>query len=116
MDDTLEESPTETVSEDKNTTLALLTHVLGFFTWIVGPLVIYFVTDDEFAKENAAQAFNWQLMLSIYLAVSFALTILLIGFVGFFVFPLLDVIFCIIAAIKASKGEKWDYPITINIL
>lgn len=106
----------ENVSQDKNTTLALVSHLLGLVTWIFGPLVLYLVSDDEFVKKNAAQAFNWQFMLSLYLAISFALTFLLIGFIGFLIFPVLDVIFCVIAAVKASKGEEWNYPITIQLL
>jgi hypothetical protein len=45
-------------------------------------------TDDEFAEENARNALNWQIMLTIYSAVSAVLVFVLIGNSG-------------------RKGERW---------
>ncbi|WP_227014937.1 DUF4870 domain-containing protein [Natronorubrum aibiense] len=49
-----------------DTTFAAITHVLGRLTWIVGPLIVLLVTEDEFVEENARNALNWQLMFTIY--------------------------------------------------
>ncbi len=96
--------------------LAALTHILALFTWILGPLLVYVFTDDEFVKENAANALNWQISFSIYMVISAVLMVVLIGFLFVVILGLLDLIFCIVAAVKASEGEAWDYPITINLL
>ena len=99
-----------------DTTLAAITHVLALFTWVIGPLVIYLVTDDPFVKENAANATNWQIMFTVYFIASLFLLVVLVGFVLILVLPLLDLAFVIIAAIKASEEEAWKYPLTPDIL
>lgn len=99
-----------------DTGIAALAHILGLLTWVVGPLVIYLSTDDEFAKENAANALNWQIMFTIYFTISAVLVIVLIGFLLMPLLGLLDLIFCILAAVKATDGEAWEYPLTPNIV
>lgn len=101
---------------ESDTTLAAITHVLALFTWLIGPLIVYLVTDDPFVKENAANATNWQIMFSIYLIVSFVLVFVLVGILFLIILPLLDLAFIIIAAIKAGEGEAWTYPLTPSIL
>jgi uncharacterized Tic20 family protein len=39
--------------------------------------------------------------------------IILIGFLGLVVFSILNLIFSIIGAVKASEGKFWKYPISI---
>ncbi|SNR39087.1 DUF4870 domain-containing protein [Halorubrum vacuolatum] len=99
-----------------NTTMAAITHVLALFTWVFGPLVVYFVTDDAFVKENARNALNWQIMFTIYIVISLILLIAVIGIVGLILFPILDLIFIIIATVKAADGEAWSYPITLDLI
>ncbi|GAB3692536.1 DUF4870 domain-containing protein [Halorubrum pallidum] len=108
----------------ENTTMAALTHVLALFTWLVGPLVIYVVTNDAFVKENARNAVNWQIWFSIYSIVASAFVLmtalvgigLLIAPVLFLVLGLIDTVLIVIAAVKASDGEAWHYPLTIDLL
>ncbi|GAB7090790.1 hypothetical protein JCM18237_10610 [Halorubrum luteum] len=103
-------------SAPKNTTMAALTHVLALFTWVVGPLVVYLVTDDAFVKENARNALNWQISLTIYTLISLVLVLLVVGFLALIVIGLLDLVFIVIATVKAADGEAWSYPITIDIV
>lgn len=97
-------------------TLAALTHVLGLFSWIIGPLVVYLVTEDEYAKENAANATNWQILFTIYMLLSVPLVLVLVGFVLLLLLPAVNLVFCVIAAVKANEGETWSYPFTPDIL
>lgn len=99
-----------------NTTMAVLVHILGLMTSFIGPLVIYVSSTDEFTKQNAAKALNWQIMFIIYMIISFILSFVVIGFIGLILFPLIDTIACVIAAVRANEGEVWDYPITINFV
>ncbi|MFB6180437.1 MAG: DUF4870 domain-containing protein [Candidatus Nanohalobium sp.] len=97
--------------------MAALTHILGLFTGFLGPLVIYVTQDEEgFAKENARKALNWQISFTIYVIISMILSVVIIGMLILPVLGLLDLIFCVMAAIKASDGEAWDYPLTISLL
>lgn len=93
-------------------TIAAITHILGLLTWVVGPLVVMFVTEDPFVKQNAKNAVMWQLMLAIYMIISVILIIVLVGIVFIIILGLLDLIFCIMAAVKASEGKTWKYPLT----
>ncbi|MUW13831.1 DUF4870 domain-containing protein [Halorubrum sp. CBA1125] len=99
-----------------NTTMAAITHILALFTWLIGPLVVLFVTEDEFVKENARNAINWQIWLTIYSLVAAVLVFVAIGVFLFLLLGVLDTIFVIVAAVKASDGTAWSYPLTIDLL
>jgi uncharacterized Tic20 family protein len=100
----------------KETGLAALSHVLAIFTGFIGPLVIYLASDDDFAKENAANALNWQIVFTIGMFISVLLTLVLIGVVTAAILGLLNIIFCAIAALKANDGEAWEYPLTPKLV
>ncbi|MDZ5810884.1 DUF4870 domain-containing protein [Halorubrum sp. AD140] len=106
----------DAATTDGNTSMAAITHLLALFTWVIGPLVVLLVTDDEFVKANARTAINWQIWLTIYSLV--AVVLILVG-IGLLILPLLgliDTVFVIVAAVKAADGETWSYPLTIDIL
>lgn len=111
--------------KDENST-RILPHLLGIFTGWIGPLVLLLVIKSQETKQHSRKALNWQISYSIY-------SILIILLVIFFLFSqkillfvffiltfislcLLDIIFCIIASVKANKGELWDYPLSIRFL
>jgi uncharacterized Tic20 family protein len=99
-----------------DTTMAMLTHVLALFTWLIGPLVVYMATDDPFVRENAAKAADWQIMFTVYMLISFVLVFAVVGIFLVFILPLIDMAFILIAAVKANEGEAWTYPLTPSIL
>ncbi|MFW6321561.1 MAG: DUF4870 domain-containing protein [Halohasta sp.] len=103
-------------TSNQDTGLAIVAHIAGFVTSILGPLLIYLLADDEFAKRNAANALNWQLMVVIYGIIAGVLSLIVIGFALIPLILLLNLVFCVVAAIKASKGEAWSYPITYDFV
>ncbi|ELY46644.1 zinc ribbon domain-containing protein [Natronorubrum sulfidifaciens] len=103
-------------TREKETTFAAITHILGLLTWVIGPLIVLVATEDEFVEENARNALNWQIMFSIYMLLSFVLTFVLIGLVFLFLVPIVDLIVCIVAAVKANDGEAWKYPATPDLV
>lgn len=96
--------------------MVILPHILGLLTWIVGPLITLLASDNKDLKEHSKKALNWQISLTIYSIVSGILMIILIGFLFLMILGLLNLVFCILAAVKAADGELWDYPLTINFL
>lgn len=96
------------------TTLSVLTHILGLFTYFIGALVIFLVSKDKKVKEHAKNALNWQISLTIYMIISAILIILIIGILLIVALGILNIVFCIIAAVKASEGKLWRYPLSIN--
>jgi len=114
-----------TAAAGQNTTVAVLAHIIALLFGILGAAVIYLIASDEFAKRNAANALNWQLFLLvatfglIFLAIiaSFIAEILaLLVVIPIFFLVLADPIFCIIAAVKASGGNAWSYPLAPDLL
>lgn len=97
-------------------TLAPLTHLLALFTWIFAPLVVFLVTEDDFVKRNAENALNWQITYSMYMLVSFFLVLFVVGLLTAVLAAFLDLVFCVVAAVKAADGEAWKYPLTIDIV
>ncbi len=83
---------------------------LGF----VASLVIYLVYKDKgpFARQQAANSLNIQLMTLICLVVSAVLMLVLIGFVLYPLVIAIAVILHVIGAIKSNNGEWWTPPMT----
>lgn len=96
--------------------LQILVHILGLFTAFIGPLILFLVSKDKEVKTHAKVALNWQISFIIYIAASSFLSLLLIGFLLVPIFGVLNTIFCIIAAVKASEGNLWVYPLSIKFL
>ncbi len=111
-----EERTAVSSKDDTGKALAIIVHILGLFTSFVGALIIYLVSDDAFAKENAKEALNWQISLIIYSIISAILIIVLIGLVLLAILGILNLVFCIYAAIKASDKTTWKYPLSIRFV
>jgi uncharacterized Tic20 family protein len=52
----------------------------------------------------------------IYYGISWVLVLVLIGLFLPWLIVILNTVFCIVAAVKASKGEYYRYPITIEFI
>ena len=101
--------PKETKNTDRKT-LAVLSHILTFVGGFVAPLVIMLISEDEYVKKHAKRSLNWQI------SSAFVLMLILVGFIFIGILAILDLVFVIIASVKASKNELWDYPLSIKFL
>jgi uncharacterized protein len=106
----------ETTSDERN--MAMLAHLLGFFFSIIPALLIWLLKKDTSAyiNDQAKEALNFQITMLIGYAIASVTTYILIGCFIFPVIFLLDLIFCIIAAVAASRGERYRYPIAIRLV
>lgn len=82
---------------------------------VIGTLIVWQVKkdDDPFIDRHGKRAFNFQLSMLLY-AAALCLTI-----IGVFLVPvvgILDIVFTIIAAIRASDGKDYQYPLTIPFI
>lgn len=100
-------------SGDSDNTLGILSHLLGLFTGFLGPLIIFLVAEDKAGKNHSRYALNWQFSFLIYSIAGAILSMIVIGFFVLGVAWILNIIFCIVATVKASKGELWGYPLSI---
>lgn len=101
-------------SHENDKTLVILAHVLGIFTYFIGPLIIMLTSESEYVKKHCRNALNWQFSALIYCAISLILIFILIGVILIWAIGILNIIFSIIAAVKASEGKFYEYPLSIK--
>jgi uncharacterized Tic20 family protein len=98
--------------------LGMLSHLLGIFTGFIGALILWVIKKDQsaFIGENAKEALNFQITLAIGWVIAMMLTAILIGVLLYPVLFIVNLVFCIIGAIAASKGELYKYPFAIRLV
>ncbi len=99
--------------------MALLAHILGIFTSFVVPLIIWLIKkDDEFIADQAKEALNFHITVTIaYFAIT-VIAIVTMG-IGFILYPVLGIavlVLGIIAGLKANDGIAYRYPCTIRLI
>lgn len=97
---------------------ALAGFVIPGFGHILGPLLVWLIKHGESSEINAhgKEALNFQISMLIYNLVSGVLCLVLIGFALLALLHILNVVFVIIAALKASEGQMYRYPLTIRLI
>lgn len=105
--------------------MAMLTHLAGLsafvgvpFGNVLGPLLVWLLKKDEmpFVDRCGKEAVNFGISMTIYLAASAILCLVLIGFLGVVAFGIIALVFPIIAALKANEGVFYEYPLTIRFI
>ena len=96
----------------------VLMHVGNLLLSFLVPLIIWLIYRErsQTLDQQGRTALNWAISFWIYSAVAGVLMFVLIGFVIWPILIVLDVVFCIIAAVKAGNGEAWKYPMSIPFL
>lgn len=94
---------------------ATLIHVGGLFFEFIPALIGYLVLKDRgpFIRSHTATALNFQLTLIIAYVVGVILSPLIIGVFIIIAVYILNIVFSIIAAVKANQGEWYTYPMAI---
>ena len=95
---------------------ATLIHVGGILFAFVPALFGYLVLRDRgpFIRAHSATALNFQITLMIVYVVGTALMTVLIGYLILPVAWVLGIIFSILAALAANRGQGYSYPLTIK--
>lgn len=94
---------------------ATLVHLGGLFFGFLAPLIGYLVLKDRgpFVRAHTATALNFQLTLLIAYVVGGILSIVIIGIFVLMAAYVLNIVFCIVAAVKANQGQPYTYPLSI---
>lgn len=89
--------------------LALWCHLGGFFTFIVIPLALWMTNREKsrFVDEHGKEAINFQITLTIYY---------LVGCLIFPVVGIFETVVVIRAALAASRGQPYRYPLNIRFI
>ncbi|NIR47356.1 DUF4870 domain-containing protein [candidate division KSB1 bacterium] len=85
---------------------------------IILPLVIWLSQREKypFVDDQGKEAINFQISLSIYFIASAILIIIGIGLLLILGLAVFALIVTIMAALKASAGSKYRYPLTMRFL
>ena len=102
-------------------TYLMLMHLSQFASWliplvgIVVPILMWTTNKDNNAEvdRHGKNILNFTISYAIY---SIALFIIIIGIPFVFVLFAIYAIAVIIASVKASNGEYWQYPLTIQFI
>lgn len=116
-------NPTRTVeitSQTKN--MGVVAHLSSFVLFfgipsLVGPLAIWlFNRDNPHVEYHAREALNFNLSMTIYGIASAVAVLVLVGIVLLPLVILAWLILTVVAAVKASNGEYYEYPFTIRFV
>ncbi|WP_149202794.1 DUF4870 domain-containing protein [Actinotalea subterranea] len=98
---------------------ATLAHIGGLILSFIAPLVIWLMYKDRgrFVEEQAKEALNFQITVVI---ASIALTVITVVTFGLgsilWVVMIAPLVFMIMAAVAANKGEAYRYPVNIRFI
>jgi uncharacterized Tic20 family protein len=97
---------------------ALLGVALHFPGHLLGPLIVWLLKRGESPEIDAhgKEAVNFQISMLIYNVIAAVFCIVLIGFAFLAILWVLNAVFVIIAAIHASDGKFYRYPMTIRFI
>jgi Uncharacterized protein conserved in bacteria len=122
-------STTPTASGDDKT-IAVLAHLspiialvltAGWLSWL-GPLIVWLIWRDKspLVRTAAATSFNFNITIWIAIVIgwilAFTLVLLPVSLLLWFVPGILQIVFSIMGALRASRGEPFKYPLQIPIL
>lgn len=114
-------------TEQENKTWGMLSHLSGLIGFL-GPLIVWLVKKDTMpvVDREAKEALNFQITILIayilVMVVGFVLSMVHLGLLALFL-PLLDLvilaawlIFLIMGAVTANKGEPYRYPFALRLI
>lgn len=85
---------------------------LGFLT----PIIMWILKSKENSEidRHGKNIANFMISMIIYATISAILIILIIGIPMLIAIGFIEIVFIILASIKASNGEYWKYPLSIQ--
>lgn len=110
-------SPTGTPSKEE-CTMAMLIYILAIFTGWLGPLIIWLIKKDSsaFINDQGKEVINFQITFFLAYIVSALLIFVVIGCVLVPALIVCSLIFCIMGAMAASKGQRYRFPFAIRLI
>ena len=85
---------------------------------VLGPLIVWLIKREEFplVADQGKESLNFQISMTIYGVICIPLMFVVIGFLLGLALLIADVVFIIIAAMKANEGALYRYPLTIRLI
>lgn len=97
---------------------ATLVHLGAIFFHFLPALIGYFVLRDRgpFIREHTRAALNFQLTVLLGYVVGFFTVWIVVGFVILLAVAVLNIVFSVLAAIAANRGELYTYPLALKFV
>jgi hypothetical protein len=104
---------------------AMLCHLAALVTLgaptlahIIAPLIVWLIKRDEhpFIDEHGKESVNFQISITIYTLLLLPLLCVFIGIPLLVALWMTNIVLVIVAAVKASNGEVYRYPLTIRLI
>jgi len=119
----------EALTDDERT-MGMLVHLLALLTSWIGPLILWLIKKDEsaFIDQHGRSALNFTITTTICMMVyAFGMLIgmltfvlafpaVLLGFLLILAHSICSLVFTILAAVAANRGEHYRYPLSIRFL
>jgi uncharacterized Tic20 family protein len=119
MDSTTLQSPPPLRSAGDDKALIIICHLSSLLgVGIIMPLIVYLIKKDEPGRTaaHAAEVLNFHLSLVIYALCAIPLIFIFVGIFVYFAIAIGSLVCAIIAAIKASEGVLYRYPLCIRFI
>lgn len=111
-------SPGESSTEQR--TLALLVHLSGVVASVLVPLIVWLIhkdkTDRNFLNDQCKEALNFQITILIAYVICWVLAIIVVGTLLLPLVWLVNLVFCIVAGVKANEGVAYRYPFALRLV
>ena len=116
-------APTISPAEERN--WAVATHLAAFSGYIgvpcghiLGPLIIWLIKKDtsNFLDEVGKETVNYNISILIWFVICIPFCFILIGIPVLIGLMIMDIIVTIMAAVAASNGEQYKYPLAIKFI
>ena len=97
---------------------ATLVHIGGIFFYFLPALIGYLVLKDRgpFVRQHTTTALNFQITIGLASIVGGITAVILIGFLILAAAAIVNLVFSIIAAVAANRGEYYEYPLAIKFV
>jgi uncharacterized Tic20 family protein len=107
--------PTAKTQDDK--TFGMIAHLLGAFTGILGPLIIWLIKREQskFVDDQGKEALNFQILILILHVAAGATFCFTVGALNAVV-GILSLAFSVVGGLEANKGVAYRYPFNIRLI
>lgn len=111
-----QQSPALSPSDEK--LWATLVHIGGIFFSFLPALIGYLILKDKgpFVRAHTATALNFQITMAIAYVIGYILIFIVVGIFVLIAVWVVNIIFSIMAAVKANQGQPYSYPLAIKFV
>ncbi|MFN9603972.1 MAG: DUF4870 domain-containing protein [Planctomycetota bacterium] len=116
MSEASSEMPGASPSNEERT-WGMVSHLVGLVGFL-GPLIVWLIQKDKmpFVDDQGKESLNFQITVLIATFAAGLTTCIGIGFVLVPLVVIADIVFCILGAVAANRGEAYRYPVTLRLI